>query len=99
MKLVWVIRWKDMEGWQYHPESFASIVKAAVTEAAKKDIIELCDQDGLVTYTYLENMNPVIVHGNTSLGGKLTFLGQTIGYGIPYATQFTSPQRIAKHAK
>ena len=28
MKLVWVIRWKDMEGWQYHPESFASIVKA-----------------------------------------------------------------------
>ena len=25
--------------------------------------------------------------------GKLTFIGQTVGYGIPYATQFTSPMR------
>lgn len=58
-----------------------------------KDIIELCDQDGIVTYTYLENMTPVIVRGRTSLGGKLTFFGETIGYGIPYATQFTNPMR------
>ncbi len=62
-----------------------------------KDIIELCDQDGLVTYTYLENMNPVIVHGYTALGGKLTYLGETIGYGIPCATQYTNPQRVARY--
>jgi len=48
-----------------------------------KDILELRDQDGLVTYTY-------IVANQT---GKLIFLGQTIGYGIPAATQFTNPQK------
>jgi hypothetical protein len=64
-----------------------------------KDIMELCDQDGLVTYTYLENMNPVIVHGHTALGGKLTYFGETIGYGIPYATQFTNPLRVAKNSE
>ena len=58
-----------------------------------KDIYELRDQDGLVTYTYFENMNPTIVPGHTALGGKLTYLGATIGYGIPYATEFTNPQK------
>ena len=48
-----------------------------------KDIIELRDQDGLVTYTYLWNQYT----------GKLVFFGETIGYGIPYATQFTNPQK------
>ena len=48
-----------------------------------KDIYELRDQKGLVTYTYL-------VAENT---GKLTFLGQSIGYGIPYATEYTNPQQ------
>jgi len=61
-----------------------------------KDIFELRDQDGLVTYTYLENMNPTVVHGHTALGGKLTYLGETIGYGIPYATQYTSPQKVER---
>lgn len=58
-----------------------------------KDILELRDQDGLVTFTYMENLTPNIVRGHTALGGKLTFLGETIGYGIPYATQYTSPQK------
>lgn len=49
-----------------------------------KDILELRDQEGLVTYTYLFN----------ELNGKLIFLGQTIGYGIPYATQYTNPQKF-----
>ena len=49
-----------------------------------KDIIELRDQDGLVTYTY--------IFAETT--GKLVYLGQTIGYGIPAATQFTNPQKI-----
>lgn len=59
-----------------------------------KDIIELRDQEGLVTYMYLENVVPKVVPGHTSLGGKLTFVGQTIGYGISAATQFTNPQKI-----
>jgi len=62
-----------------------------------KDIIELRDQEGLVTFTYIENMNPTPVKGKTALGGKLTYLGESIGYGIPYATQFTNPEKIEYH--
>ncbi len=58
-----------------------------------KDILELRDQNGLMTYTYLENMNPTPVVGHTALGGKLTFVGESIGYGIPYATEYTNPQK------
>lgn len=50
-----------------------------------KDIIELRDQDGLVTYTYLV----------AEMTGKLVYLGESIGYGIPAATQYTNPQKIA----
>lgn len=49
-----------------------------------KDILELRDQDGLTTYTYLYN----------EMQGKLVFFGETIGYGIPYATQYTNPQKL-----
>lgn len=50
-----------------------------------KDIYELRDQEGLTTYTYVFN----------EFNGKLVFLGESIGYGIPAATQFTNPQKIA----
>jgi hypothetical protein len=50
-----------------------------------KDIYELRDQQGLVTYTYLWN----------EFNGKLVFFCNSIGYGIPYATQFTNPQKVA----
>lgn len=59
-----------------------------------KTILELRDQEGLVTYTYLENMIPTIIKGKTALGGKLTFFGKTVGYGLPYATQFTNPTKV-----
>ena len=49
-----------------------------------KEILELRDQQGLVTYTYVFNQ----------LNGKLVFLGQSIGYGIPYATQYTNPLQV-----
>jgi hypothetical protein len=49
-----------------------------------KDILELRDQDGLTTYTYVYN----------EMQGKLVFLCDSIGYGIPYATQYTNPQKI-----
>lgn len=49
-----------------------------------KDILELRDQDGLVTYTYVFS----------ELKGEFTFLGESIGYGIPAAMQYTSPEKI-----
>ena len=48
-----------------------------------KDIIELRDQTGLSTYTYLF----------TEQTGKLVFLCNSIGYGIPAATQYTNPSK------
>ena len=49
-----------------------------------KDILELRDQDGLVTYTYIF----------ADMTGKLVFFCDSIGYGIPYATQYTNPQHV-----
>ena len=60
-----------------------------------KQILELRDQADFVTYTYIENAISHEVPGKTALGGKFTYLGVSIGYGIPYSTQFTSPQKIA----
>ncbi len=49
-----------------------------------KDILELRDQDGLLTYTYIV----------AEMSGKLIFLGESIGYGIPAATQYTNPEKL-----
>jgi hypothetical protein len=48
-----------------------------------KDILELRDQNNLSTYTYLWS----------EMSGKLVFFCHSIGYGIPYATQYTNPQK------
>lgn len=53
-----------------------------------KDILELRDQNGLVTYTYIFSEQT----------GKLRFFGETIGYGMPYATQYTNPQKITRES-
>ncbi len=53
-----------------------------------KDIIELRDQNGLVTYTYIFS----------EMTGKYTYIGETIGYGIPCATQFTNPMKVVYSA-
>jgi hypothetical protein len=58
-----------------------------------KMIQEMCDQE-IVTHCYMENMIPHIVPGVTARGGKLTYLGPTIGFPIPYATQFTAPEAM-----
>lgn len=47
-----------------------------------KDILELRDQANLSTFTYLQAMS-----------GKLVFPCNSVGYGIPYATQYTNPQK------
>lgn len=49
-----------------------------------KDILELRDQDGLITYTYVWN----------EFNGKKVFFCESVGYAIPYATQYTNPQKI-----
>ena len=48
-----------------------------------KDIIEMRDQDGLVTYTYVF----------AELTGKFVKLCDSVGFGIPYATQYTNPEK------
>ena len=46
-----------------------------------KRVLEARDQVNLSTWTYTKNMD-----------GKYTFVCESIGYGIPYATQSTNPQ-------
>lgn len=48
-----------------------------------KTILELRDQEGFATYTYIVDMH-----------GELHFLIDSIGYGIPASTQFTNPERM-----
>jgi hypothetical protein len=48
-----------------------------------KQILEMRDQDGLVTYTYT-------VPETT---GRPVFLCNSVGYGLPAATQYTNPQK------
>jgi len=50
-----------------------------------KDIFEMRDQN-ITTYTYVYN----------DMRGCMAFLGNSIGFGIPYATQYTNPNYIAK---
>ena len=48
-----------------------------------KDIYELCDQENLICYAYLF----------APMTGKMIFLGKCRGFGIPYATQYSNPQK------
>ena len=50
-----------------------------------KEIYELRDNEKLVNYAYLYN----------EMQGKLVFIGKCIGYGIPYSTQYSNPERPA----
>ncbi len=49
-----------------------------------KDILEKRDQERYVTYTYTYS----------EVTGKFTFYCHSIGYPLPYATQFTNPQKV-----
>lgn len=55
-----------------------------------KQILELRDQEKLITYCYLMN------EMNGTIG---QFLGKGIGYGIPAATQFTNPSKISARGR
>lgn len=51
-----------------------------------KWIYELCDQENLICHAYLFN----------ELKGEVgQYLGECIGYGIPYSTQYSNPERVA----
>ena len=50
-------------------------------------VYELRDQADLPTYTYITDMN-----------GGLHCLGKSIGYGIPYATQRSNPEKEGYHS-
>lgn len=47
-----------------------------------KEIYELRDDAKLITYAYMQNLE-----------GKFIFLGQTVGFGLPYSTQFSNPEK------
>lgn len=51
-----------------------------------KQILELRDNSKLITYAYVQNEN-----------GKFTFIGQCIGFGLPYSTQYTNPEKLEWH--
>lgn len=49
-----------------------------------KMIIEKCDQAGLIRYAYTK----------CEMTGKFRFISKCIGYGLPYATQYTNPMKV-----
>ena len=49
-----------------------------------KQIYELRDKSDYMTYTYTYS----------EMTGKFTFFCRSIGYALPYATQFTSPSKV-----
>jgi hypothetical protein len=51
-----------------------------------KSILELRDQADLITYSYAKN----------EYSGKFVYLGKSIGFGLPAATQYTNPERVAE---
>jgi len=51
-----------------------------------KMILELRDQENLICYVYIV----------PELTGKPVFLGKCLGYGLPYATQFTAPESMQR---
>jgi hypothetical protein len=50
-----------------------------------KMILELRDREDLICYCYLWN----------EFNGKLVFVGKCLGYGIPYATEYTNPEKVS----
>ena len=55
-----------------------------------KYIYELRDQEDLVCYAYFFN----------EIEGKLgDFIGKCIGYGLPYSTQFSNPEKVMVNSK
>lgn len=54
-----------------------------------KMLYELRDNPNLVNYAYLWS----------EVQGKWIFFGRCIGYGMPYSTQYSNPERIASYSE
>jgi hypothetical protein len=61
-------------------------VKNATMKKQLKMIIEECDKQNLICYAYIV----------PEMTGKPVLLGKCMGYGIPYATQYTNPEKISR---
>lgn len=48
-----------------------------------KMIYELRDTENLICYAYIVNLH-----------GELIYVGECVGYGLPYSVQFSNPERI-----
>lgn len=68
-------------------EANRQLATPAITNFQEKKnlkwIYELCDTENLVCYAYLWN----------EYNGKMVFIGKCIGYGIPYSTQYSNPEK------
>lgn len=53
-----------------------------------KLIFELRDQENLPTHAYIVNLK-----------GELIYLGRCVGFGLPYSTQYTNPERQVRWYK
>lgn len=51
-----------------------------------KEILELRDDSKLITYAYTVNLD-----------GQYVYLGQCMGYGLPYSTQYTNPDMVSEY--
>ena len=54
-------------------------------KATLKNIMEACDDSKLITYAYTKN----------DYTGKFTYIGEALGYGIPYGSEYTSPEKLS----
>ena len=51
-----------------------------------KQIFELRDNANLITYAYMVNLE-----------GQYVYLGRCMGFGLPYSTQYTNPNKIVDY--
>ena len=49
-----------------------------------KTIMEECDKSNLITYVYTQS----------TMTGKFLYVGEAIGYAIPYGTEYTNPDYV-----
>jgi hypothetical protein len=57
-------------------------IKEFYEKKMAKEIFELRDNSKLITYVYSQNLN-----------GKFVYIGQCVGFGLPYSTQYTNPMQ------
>ena len=58
-------------------------IKEFYEKKMAKEIFELRDNSKLITYAYSQSLN-----------GKFVYLGECVGFGLPYSTQYTNPERV-----